>query len=243
VTYTTGYNMVGGPTGTDLSAADEAFSFANSAYTLLTGPATACQGYFAYFTHPTTIGLPSATGPTRVCHLGAGWTLLGNPFSGAALLPSGTTGAYWNPTTKSYSQVTAIPQGGAVYVYTTVAQDITLTYQPVPGNSAPIINITDTTQGPITLHVGDIVHVQFQRPNAEVLSYDTLYFKGISGGTTFPTTCYNPSFCVVTDSSLSWTGQVLTAGQTFFTFSPICFYNSPGSCLFKPQAISVNILP
>jgi hypothetical protein len=244
VTFSPGYNMVGGPTGTDLSQAAVAYSFANGQYSSGSKSVTACQGYFAYFTTSTVIGLPgTSTGPTQTCHLAAGWNLLGNPFSGTATLPAGTIGYYWSPSTGSYSQVSVIPQGGAVFVYSDTVRDVTLTYGAVAGHSTSVVTITDSTIGPVTVHVGDQIQVIFTHPNAEVVSFDSLYFKGIAGGTTYPSTCYNPNFCVVSVSSLSWTGQAQVAGTTSLTFSPVCYSNSPSGCLFNPHAVQVNIQP
>jgi hypothetical protein len=255
VTYAAGYNMVGGPTGMSLAPAEVAYYFSNGAYGALSGrTATACQGYFAYFSTRLNLTVPAgSTGPTQTCHLTAGWNLLGNPFSGSAQLPAGLTGYYWDPGSASYLQLNTIPQGGAVYVYATVAEDVILTYQGVPvttptgsttttTTTAKVVIISDTTTGPITIHVGDQIQVVFTHPNAEVVSYDSLFFKSVSGGATYPTTCYNPNFCVVSIASTTWTGQAQTIGTTDLTFSPLCYSNSPAGCLFSPHDVKVNVI-
>ena len=193
------------------------------------------------------------TGPTQTCHLTAGWNLLGNPFSGSAQLPAGLTGYYWDPGSQQYLQLNTIPQGGAVYVYATVAEDVILTYQGVPATTptgstttttttAKVVSISDTTTGPITIHVGDQIQVVFTHPNAEVVSYDSLYFNSVAGGATYPTTCYNPNFCVVSIDSTTWVGQAKTIGTTDLTFSPLCYSNSPAGCLFSPHDVKVDVI-
>lgn len=139
VIYTPGYNMVGGPAGSNFGSAEAVFSYDNAtnAYvnqtaseSSLSSAAPACTGYFAYFASATTVNLPatSKAGDTATCTLAAGWNLIGNPFASAAVLPSGTTAYHYNGST--YDVVGSIPVGGAVYIYNSgAATTITLTAQ------------------------------------------------------------------------------------------------------------------
>ena len=118
VTYTPGWNIVAGPTGTMLTGTSSSlFSYPPGATSYLTLPATtpfqAGTGYWAYFNTPTTITLPAATASSVTVQLPAGqWVLVGNPGTGQATVGgvSATVFAY-NPTAGGYSQATTIPAG------------------------------------------------------------------------------------------------------------------------------------
>lgn len=137
VIYTPGYNMVGGPSNSNFSAAEAVFSYdnASNSYTNVTASAAslssaapACTGYFAYFAAAAAVNLPATSHPgdTASCTLAAGWNLIGNPFASPATLPSGTTAYHFNGS--SYDVVGSIPVGGAVFIFNSgAATTITLT--------------------------------------------------------------------------------------------------------------------
>lgn len=126
VVYAPGYQMVGGPAGSNFSVSEALFAYdphAN-AYTnntassgSVSSAAPSCAGYYAYFAAAMSLSLPSSgkTGDTAGCTLAAGWNLIGNPFATPAKLPSGVTAFHWNGS--SYDSVTAIPVGGAVFIF------------------------------------------------------------------------------------------------------------------------------
>jgi hypothetical protein len=158
--YAAGWNMVGGPPGTDLSQAAAVDGYSGGSYFTPATAATAlCQGYWAYFADPTSITLAAgATGPTQACALQRGWNLVGNPFAGAAQLPSGSTAYHWSPDAGRYDVVSAIPPGGAVWFHSSTAASLTLTYVPVV-TRAPMTLIISTlaSVGAYRIHVGDAV--------------------------------------------------------------------------------------
>lgn len=132
--YPPGYNMVGGPAGTNFGVAEAVFSYSPTAGTYspvsstnISSNAPTCQGYFAYFASAAAvpIAVTSTAGQTVTCNLQAGWNLVGNPFGSAALLPAGVTAYHFNGTT--YDLVSAIPLGGAVYIFEPAAATVTLT--------------------------------------------------------------------------------------------------------------------
>lgn len=136
VLYTPGYNMVGGPSGSNFGQAEAVFSYsaATGQYTnstasdaSLSSAAPACQGYYAYFASAAAVNLTvsSKPGDTAQCTLAPGFNLIGNPFGSAAQLPSGTTAYHFNGTT--YDVVSLIPVGGAAFVYNSSATSTTIT--------------------------------------------------------------------------------------------------------------------
>lgn len=128
VAYSPGWNMVGGPPGTDLSNAQAIEMYAGPDYQVATTKQTAlCEGYWAYFATQVSVSLSgTAVGSQQSCPVQAGWTLVGNPFRVPAGLPAGMTAYAWNPTQDSYATVTSIPVGGAVWIYATSAGSVML---------------------------------------------------------------------------------------------------------------------
>jgi hypothetical protein len=136
--YPPGYNMVGGPPGSNFGASEALFAYDAVAktYTNVTGSATSlssapptCTGYWSYFAATASVNLPanSTVASPASCTLQPGWNLVGNPFSSAAILPTGTTAYWWNPATQSYQAVGQIPLGGAVWVFNSGSATTTLT--------------------------------------------------------------------------------------------------------------------
>ena len=143
VTYPPGYNMAGGPPGSNFGSAEKVFTYnpATNTFTDVTGSQQslssappACIGYWVYFASSTTVNLPSPStvASPATCTLQPGWNLVGNPFTTPAALPTGTTGLWWNPSAPgggAYQPQGFIPVGGAVLIQNTgtTATTITLT--------------------------------------------------------------------------------------------------------------------
>lgn len=243
VTYGPNYNMVGGPTGTDFSAADPLYSFNGSSY--VTGPgkiAVGCQGYWAYFVNPTLVTLPLSTGPTAACPINAGWTMVGNPFSGIAQLPAGMTAFHWNPDENRYDSVSSIPPGGSVWIQSDTAGSVTLTYVPVAAQPAQTYGVGDTTTGPVTMHVGDYLKVVLGLYTPSVVTADSNYLHLDSAGISGPLTCLGDPTCSLTMTNQFWIYHALAAGTTALTITPQCAQASP-PCGVPTRVIPVNILP
>lgn len=68
----------------------------------------------------------SALDPTVSCPLDAGWNLVGDPLNKPLALPGGTVGFWWDPEQDSYRPVDQIPFGGAIWLYSSTAQTVTL---------------------------------------------------------------------------------------------------------------------
>jgi hypothetical protein len=121
VIYPPGWNMVGGPPGTDLSSAVLIETYGPSGYQPQTGwTAAGCQGVWAYFpaATPAAGSLYDISGSSRgsmaTCPLRAGWNLIGNPLRSPAQLPEGVTAFWWDA--DHYQTLTTIPLGGAVWI-------------------------------------------------------------------------------------------------------------------------------
>jgi hypothetical protein len=141
VMYPPGYNMIGGPPGSNFTSAEKVFTYnpATNAFVDVTGSdqnlssaPPACIGYWAYFAGTTTVLLPSPStvASPATCTLQPGWNLVGNPFTTPAALPSGTTGLWWNPSAPgggAYQSQGFIPVGGALLIQNTGTTATTLT--------------------------------------------------------------------------------------------------------------------
>jgi hypothetical protein len=134
--YPPGYNMVGGPPGSNFGQAEALFTYdpATGTYgaagsTNISSAAPTCVGYWAYFASATTVSLPvtSKAGDTATCSLQEGWNLVGNPFGSAANLPAGVTAYHYNPASQAYDLVTQIPLGGSVFIFEAGPNTVMLT--------------------------------------------------------------------------------------------------------------------
>ncbi len=134
--YPPGYNMVGGPAGTNFGAAEALFTYdatsgtyATASSTNISSAAPSCVGYWAYFASATSVNITvtSKPGDTATCQLSQGWNLVGDPFGSAAQLPSGVVAYHYNPTSQAYDQVSQIPVGGAVFIYEAGPNTVLLT--------------------------------------------------------------------------------------------------------------------
>jgi hypothetical protein len=240
--YVAGWNMAGGPVGTDLSGASILATWTSSSYNVPPSAITQiCQGYWAYFVQPASVALPAATGPTQTCPLQAGWNLIGNPFSGQALLPSGVTGWYWNPDRGAYDSVTAIPPGGAVWLISDSPSSITLTYAPATSRTPTTVEIDFLTGNPITIHVGDSIKLNLPAVTLYRATTDPMFLHLDSAGLSGDLSCLNDPSCALSLLSQFWIWHATTAGITTITVTPVCTTANP--CTPIPTQIAVTILP
>ena len=241
--YPSGYSMVGGPGGADFSFSAAFYSYSNGQY--VTPPnktASACTGYWAYFVDPANVGLPISLGPSQDCPLAAGWNMVGNPFSGAAALPAGVVGWYWNHDRKAYDQVSVIPPGASVFIESSTARTITLTYVPATTRVPVEFAITPDTPGPITIHVGDSIKVVMLEANPAFVGFDPAYMHADNSGSTYDLTCIGEPACEINPSSTFWIGHAIAPGITDLSINPTCRNLTP-PCAAPSRIIQVNILP
>ncbi|HLJ68899.1 MAG TPA: hypothetical protein VKX16_16215 [Chloroflexota bacterium] len=239
-TYTAGWNMAGAPPGTSLSPATTIYSWNGMAYQTQ-GPATAvCQGYYAYFADPATVTLSAtATGPAQSCPLTAGWNLIGNPFAGSAVLPAGLTGYWWNPDRGAYDVVSAIPPGGAAWIYASAAGAVTLTYAPIVTRVPLLLGISFLGGGPYTVHVGDSIKLELPAATPQTATTNPVYLHLEASGTTGDISCYGGN-CSVSLVNQYWTWHAIAPGTTSILVTPLC---GAGRACPAATPIVITILP
>ncbi len=245
--YASGWNMVGGPPGTDFSGAAGLDAYASGGYyTPSSSTATLCQGYWAEFLTQRALSLPINTESTVTCALQPGWNLMGNPFSSPATLPSGTTGLYWNTASGTYQTVSAIPIGASVWIYAPSSSSIVLqnSSQPAP---VPVTNPTITlfsafNPGPYTVHVGDTIELQLNLVTPVRATADPQYLHLVSAGTMGQLTCAGDPACEYNANNFFWLWQAIAPGTTTIDVAPECRY-AGNPCDSPDQVIAVNIQP
>jgi hypothetical protein len=226
--------MVGGPPGTSLAGAEAVYAYRSGAY-VTPGTATTnlCEGYWAYFRRPgapISPARPPAASP-QTCPVRAGWTMVGNPFLSVALLPAGTAGFLWDPTTQQYAAVRAIPLGGAVWI--NAATDASITLQAAP-SSPPALTIGGPgTPAPYQMHVGQTVLLSVNTfgPNFYLAAADprflTLESYTGAGGEPF---------------RQSWVWLATAPGIATIQLTPPCALTTPACDLALPP-IRIDVLP
>lgn len=229
VHYVSGWNMVGGPSGTDLSAAQALYVYQAGAYVPAAGTvAAACQGYWAYFPAATDVMPASSTLTAQSCSLQQGWNMVGDPFAGMASLPPGITGYRWDPLTAQYLAAMSIPVGGAIWIYTDTARAIDLQ---LASAASVTITVPPPPTEPVQIHVGQyltlLVPVSGSGPfwiaKADVAFLQLAAFGPVSG-----------------TSNYSYWWQAIAAGSTIITLDPACLQNG---CALPSFAVRVIILP
>jgi hypothetical protein len=241
--YSPGWNMVGGPAGTLFTGSDAVYRYDGQSYVASSSPvADACVGYWAHFVDPATVALPAATGPSRTCTLLPGWNLVGNPFSGAAGLPSGVVGYHWNPDASRYDIVSAIPPGASVWIYSRGGGSVLLTYVPSAQPRVPVllVNSYPANPGPYVLHVGDALKLLLPITTPYDITTDSRYLVTEDTGMTGPMTCSGT--CVINFLNQFYTFRAVAAGNTVLTLSPQCLRSTP-VCAQPVATIAVTILP
>lgn len=222
-----GWNMTGGPAGTDLSGARALYIYEPGGYARPPAPtAIACRGVWANF--PKIMRLPLNGSPptngTQTCPLGTGWNIIGNPFLTGARLPAGITGFYWDAAGGRYDTVSEIPLGGAIWIYASGVDSITLRAAP----SAPATVTVTTAPSPSTqnLRVGDTLALVGQGQFPVILSVDPRYLI-LEGSST-------------NGSSTIWRYRAVAPGSTQVSVSLACIVNG---CLAPSWLIRINISP
>lgn len=242
--YAAGWNMAGGPTGTIFSSASSLDAWQNGAYTDASGRvATACTGYWAFFVNPAVLPLPLSTGPTQSCPLQPGWNLVGNPFSGIANLPFGTSGYEWRPLAGSYAIVNSIDPGHAVWIYSSQAGSVNLTYAPAPASNPPV-TLTINAQGgpgPYQIHVGDSVKVYANGITPPTVTADSAHFALESSGVQYDLSCTNAA-CQTNPTGEFWIFGAISTGSGTITVTPTCV-GQEVACIGDSIAIQFTILP
>lgn len=226
--YSTGWNMVGGPSGSDFSAARALYIYGPSGYQTASSMQTVlCQGYWADFAEPTSVALPASTAGSIVsCSLQPGWNLVGNPFTSPAQLPVGTTAYYWDPAGAAYNAVTEIPPGGSVWIYAGSATSVEL--QPAPPGGSLVI--TTLNRGPYQVHVGETVTLVLAGDFYIATTTSSLLQLVASGQDN--------------QGQSYWTWLATAPGAAFITLAPKCLQSHPPCAIAVPDLeIEVDILP
>lgn len=241
--YSAGWNMVGGPAGTAFAGATDLDLYANNTYTSASANVgDPCSGMWARFTDPTVVPLPTSTGPTAACPLAAGWNLVGNPFSGDAILPQGVIAYHWNPDRTRYDIVSAIPPGASVWIESSGAAEIVLTFSPVFQPRVPVlyINSFPADPGPYTLHVGDSLKLLIPLSNPYDIVVDPRLLTLQASGETGPMSCMGS--CVINLLDQFYTYRAIAPGSTNLSFTPRCISRTP-PCTESSAVITVTIDP
>ena len=233
-----------GPQGTSFGQADLFYAFLPSGYaTVSPHQTTTCTGYWAFFTTPATIPLnPTAYGPTQVCPLQAGWTMVGNPFAGDALLPNGVTGYYWNRNRMAYDTVSKIPMGAAVWIFSDAASSVLLTFTPAPTVASNTLFLyLPLTQSSFSIHVGDSVKlvVPAGTPVNAIVTPPGLLIPD-TGGTTLKLDCIGDPACAITPATQFFVWHAVAPGIVYITITPLCLNVAP-ACGLPAQQVQIII--
>lgn len=231
LSYPAGWNMVGAPPGTNLSAEGTLYSYGATGYVAATvTSATLCAGYWAFFDQPlsATINGTPPSGQYAACTLQSGWNMVGNPFLAPANIPAGITAYHWNPSAARYDVVTSIPVGGAVWIYSGSVGTLPLQQ----GTSTPVgatLTITPPYATSYSAHVGDTIQLVMPSTLTYSVTYDPAFLQLQSTGTT-------------SDGRAYFQFKALAAGATTLTLDPACRASTP-PCEAPTLAIGLNISP
>lgn len=240
--YPAGWNMVGGPPGTDFSSAAIVWAYSNGYFNPNTKSIQDCHGFWVYFDSPTTVQMsPLAIGPAMPCTLLAGWNLVSNPFAGVAPLPAGTMAYHWNPSQQTYDRVTDIPVGGADWIYSPSGGPLFLTYQATSAPPAQTLVVNGVQPGPYTVHVGDSVKLVLPSAVPYTATADPTYLHLDAAGLSGPMDCVNDPQCNITLVDRFWEWHAVAPGTTTITVA--C--TNPGTqtaCQTPSNVITVNIV-
>lgn len=226
--YAPGWDMVAASMTATPPQDGSLFFYVNGQYLQnIPGMRSPCAGAWAYFNRrPSVSQITGSAAGTAECQLTAGWTMVGNPFSTAALLPSGTLAYFWD--SGAYQTVQAIPLGGAVWIYSDTTASITLQAAPA-ANPTLTIPIPPVPPGAAyQAHVGDTVRM--------VAGADFPFFLGV-----------DPRFLALESAgsqgiSTVWEYRAMTPGTTRVSVTMSCYFTVP-ACLGPTLIFTINIAP
>jgi hypothetical protein len=242
--YAAGWNMIGGPAGTDFSTAP-LYAYTSGGYVAASGSkAVVCQGYWAYFTDPTTVTLSASSGgASQSCPLQAGWNLIGNPFAGGALLPAGITAYHWNPDAERYDIVQVIPPGAAVWINVSAAGAILLQFVSETTPASSELTISDlTSPGPYRIHVGDTVKLLLASAIGYTANTNAAFLHLESAGFSGPLSCTGDPSCALSLVNQFWIWRAVQPGVTVISVAQVCA-SAPTPCGGTTQQIHIDIQP
>lgn len=225
VTYPAGWNMVGAPSGTVLTALGPLQAWTGTQYEFSSShTAAACAGYWSDQTAPVTVTFPATTPPaTQVCPLQQGWNLVGNPLPGTANIPSDTLAYTTTPGTTAYAQIHSLNAGTAAWIYAATAGSVTFTFQqPSPPPPATLVINNANQTGPYTVHVGDRVELLNNAAYPVTATEDWRFFKLLDAGQTGDATCGTQGQCQFNLANQFWLYQATAAGYTSIRIDPVC---------------------
>lgn len=257
VTFQGSWNLVGCPTGTVLTGATGnifTFQAGNTAYQSfpVTTALTAPQGYWAFFTAPTTVTLatpPTATSQTVALPVNQ-FIMVGNPFGVPVSLSGASQVFVYNTTTGQYQTATTLqpcqgawvisPSGGTLTISTTLTPPTppSATATPTPTTNPVVLPIGQLllqnaaltgcsfANGELFLQPGMVCQVGFQ-PSQGIGTYTVVGSAGLRLG------CLNlDSFCTSLGGGQSVTLLAASANQT------LTFTISPGGAFFQGDQAS-----
>jgi hypothetical protein len=242
--YAAGWNMIGGPAGTDFSAAP-LYAYTSSGYVAASGSkAMDCQGYWAYFTDSTVLTLSGSDGSaSQSCPLEAGWNLIGNPFAGGALLPAGVTAYHWNPDAERYDIVQVIPPGAAVWINSSAAGAILLQFVSETAPASSELTISDlTSPGPYRVHVSDTVKLLLASAIGYTANTNAAFLHLESAGFSGPLSCIGDPSCALSLVNQFWIWRAMQPGMTVIVVAQVCA-SAPIPCGGTMQQIQIDIQP
>lgn len=140
VTYKAGWNLVGGPDGTNVQGVGNLYTLGGGGYTTSAGtdPVSGGKGYWAYYAADTTVTLNGAGLATATVPAPAGqYVMIGNPSGTQAVRVSGADSVFsYDPAAGAYRDGTTLAVGQGAWALSTVGGTITLTAfgpaQPIP---------------------------------------------------------------------------------------------------------------
>jgi hypothetical protein len=247
VTYSPGWNMLGGPAGVSLDSVTYLYAYGPTGYVIPSTTTTVqCQGYWAYFSNTSALVLPGTpSGQTQVCLLQVGWTMVGNPFGAIAVLPAGMSGYYWNPNTSQYQTVTSMAPGAAAWIYSPSGGSVTLTSQAVTPSFNTLVISDLTSSGPFQVRVGD--QVELLLPSASnfiATGSPSFNLQLIGAGLTGPLSCNGTSAsnCALSLVNHFWLWKAIAPGTASIQVAPQCTTATP-PCATPAQMITISIQP
>ena len=129
VTYPAGANLIGVPTGTVLQTTVYSLDANGNRVAVPAGtPLVGGTGYWAYFTQPTTVNLPSGSTSATVQAPAGGYVLVGNPSATAnATIRGADLLQQFNAALQVFLPLYSLPPGSAALAYSASGGTLTVT--------------------------------------------------------------------------------------------------------------------